>query len=127
MSIVESMAKGVFAVLFVALAFGFFFYRGRNSPANAAINACRENAASQLVSPATAEFSEYSLAGDTEPTFDKASQEWIVNEYIDSENSFGALIRSSYTCSYNATAKRAEAIVAQGDIFKDIKGATGSN
>lgn len=56
-----------------------------------AIDTCHEAVTNQLKAPATAKF--------TNDEAKLAEGGWTVTGSVDSENSFGALIRSSYTCT----------------------------
>lgn len=51
---------------------------------------CEEFVKDRLKSPATAEFSEQAHRAD--------GAAWVVSGVVDSENGFGALVRSDYTC-----------------------------
>lgn len=53
--------------------------------------ACAEFVKDQLKSPATAEFSETSSS-------ELGQERWRVEGAVDSENSFGAMIRNTYVC-----------------------------
>jgi hypothetical protein len=58
--------------------------------------ACRDFVSRQLKAPATAEF-----ADDYE--FDGEGDDYTIRSYVDAENSFGARIRTSYTCKVHYT------------------------
>lgn len=51
---------------------------------------CRNSVKDQLKAPATAQFSDEQASG--------VGDTWAVTGSVDSENSFGALIRNTYTC-----------------------------
>jgi len=52
---------------------------------------CQEWVRAKLKAPSTAKFSETSSRG--------GPVSWTVQGYVDAENSFGAMLRSSWTCS----------------------------
>ena len=60
---------------------------------------CEDHARSQLKAPSTAEFPRFVeavLVGSQDQPF--TEQVWAVLSYVDSQNSFGATIRTSYAC-----------------------------
>ena len=60
---------------------------------------CKDHARSQLKAPSTAEFPRFVeavLVGSQDQPF--TEQVWAVLSYVDSQNSFGATIRTSYAC-----------------------------
>lgn len=85
----------------IAIIVGLFVWRGSNSEASSeelrddATRACQEEfIPKRLKAPATAEFSNVSVAvtGET----------YTVAGAVDSQNGFGALVRSSFSCTMHA-------------------------
>lgn len=81
-------------VLVVAGVMGYFSTQGQMDPDRgnsdvAAIYACEDAVAQNLKSPASADFNSSASGGGP----------WVVQGTVDSENSFGALLRSSFECS----------------------------
>ena len=70
---------------------------------------CRSHARSQLKSPSTADFPrlvEAVLVGSQDQP--PAEQVWVVRSYVDSQNSFGATIRTGYACVLKPPTSRDE-------------------
>ena len=63
---------------------------------------CREFVKDRLKSPASAKFPDESEAMATE----LLSVGWRVRGYVDSQNSFGAMLRSDYTCDVKLAADK---------------------
>lgn len=57
--------------------------------------ACHEWVKDQLKSPSTADFSGETVTGD--------SSGWTITGDVDSENGFGAMLRSTWTCTVRLT------------------------
>ncbi len=88
----------VLVVLVVAAAAGLVFVLTRPSGPQTAdqITACRERLKRDLKAPATAQFSEESVA--KQPT----GEFYEVRGLVDAQNGFGALLRQRYTCTVTA-------------------------
>lgn len=103
---------GCLGVLLVA-GVGFQLTRAGEDPADRNDNqsvaevACENAVRANLKAPATASFS--SNASDA------GYREWTVSGYVDSENSFGAMIRTNYSCTVDITADVANATVTSLD------------
>jgi hypothetical protein len=70
----------------------------------AAITACQNAVKMQLRSPASAIFPESSDAGYSEPIHLSATDgSWMWNNYVDSQNGFGAMLRSEFFCTVDPT------------------------
>lgn len=69
---------------------------------------CREAVENRLKSPSSAEFSDVQARQD-----DSAGTRWTVTGKVDSENSFGASIRNTFTCTstYNIASETARTSV----------------
>ena len=65
---------------------------------------CREAVKDQLKSPASAKFSDETVTG-SEP-----DAVWFVSGSVDSQNSYGALLRSSFECSVTFANGEASAV-----------------
>lgn len=65
---------------------------------------CRQSVKDKLKSPATARFSDESVSGSG------PNATYTVTGSVDSENSFGALIRASFSCSVTFTGGEAQAV-----------------
>lgn len=61
--------------------------------ATAAVLACQDFVEQSLRAPATAEFPPIS-----EASVSRSGSEWIVSSHVDSENGFGAFVRTNWTC-----------------------------
>jgi len=59
-------------------------------------NAAKKEVLTQLKAPSTATFPDYDTATYTQTTQDKNT--WIIQSYVDAQNGFGAMIRSSFIC-----------------------------
>ena len=59
---------------------------------------CTALVAQQLVDPADATFPEYGQAN-----ISRTDETWVISSYVDAPNGLGALIRSNWTCSLEAT------------------------
>ena len=57
---------------------------------------CKESVKNQLKSPSTAKFSDID-------TVSEGGDNYTVSGHVDSENSFGAMIRSSWTCTFDGS------------------------
>jgi hypothetical protein len=55
---------------------------------------CRERVSAELKAPSTADFPSYS-----EQAISHSGALWTVNSYVDAQNSFGAKLRTRYTCT----------------------------
>lgn len=79
-------------ILAVIVGGSLWFSRGDgdNAAANQAASACRDFVKDRLKTPSTAKFSneEWSKSGDR----------FTITAAVDAENSFGATVRSNYTC-----------------------------
>jgi hypothetical protein len=62
---------------------------------------CKGYARTQLKSPSTADFpwgvieAQPAIGDENKPT---ADQTWVVRSYVDSQNGFGAVVRTQYSC-----------------------------
>lgn len=79
----------VASVLVLAVFFGVIALSNASSPTHRAIRACEVWVLGQLVSPASARFS-----GERFGDF----AGWRVDGVVDSQNSFGAMLRSDFSC-----------------------------
>ena len=61
---------------------------------------CKYVVENSLKSPSTAQFSSY---GDTTAT--RSGSAWVINGYVDSQNSFGAKLRADYRCTASGAGK----------------------
>lgn len=88
------------AVLVVLVAVGgFFVTRGGSSGASSAVSACTKQVRSELKAPATAAFD-----ADAKPETKKtADGDWAIAGRVDSQNGFGAQIRTRYICLVGPT------------------------
>jgi len=76
-------------------------------PTKAASAACRAEVVKQLKAPATARWSgETVVVGGPDPR---------VQGYVDAQNSFGALLRLTYSCRPNTSGSGINALVSQAD------------
>jgi len=66
---------------------------GDDDPSGHVTVACRDWVKERLKAPATADFSQETAAVE-----DSAANRWKVTGVVDSENSFGAKVRSRWTC-----------------------------
>lgn len=57
---------------------------------------CRDAVTAQLKSPGTVEW------GDS--LENRVDQTWVIEGYVDSQNTFGAMVRTSYVCTWTASA-----------------------
>lgn len=72
--------------------------------AEGAINVCEQAVENQLKAPATAQFSGEKVSDDTDPgELPSFGTEFKVTGEVDSQNSFGAMIRISWKCTATAT------------------------
>lgn len=100
---------GLVLLALVLLGGAWLIIRGPDKPKTAAEQAaeyqpsaadaermCREDVAGKLKAPSTATFGDVAAApvGDT-----FGGDEWTVTGWVDAQNSFGATIRSEWTCS----------------------------
>jgi hypothetical protein len=73
---------------------------GRGAPAAQQANPytvwriCQERVSAELKAPSTADFPSYS-----EQAISHSGALWTVNSYVDAQNSFGAKLRTRYTCT----------------------------
>jgi hypothetical protein len=68
-----------------------------------AVEACHQFVRPRLKAPATADFARYSSASVASTPYYEGGEvtltRYAVRSYVDSENSFGADMRSSFTCT----------------------------
>lgn len=69
---------------------------GRTVSKYAAQTMCESELTDRLVSPGSAEFQR--------PTWLKTANQWRVTSVVDSQNSFGALLRTTWLCALDGTA-----------------------
>lgn len=99
---------GCLGVLLIAVV-GFQLTRAGEDPADRNDNqtvaevACENAVRANLKAPSTASFS--SNASDA------GYRKWTVSGYVDAENSFGAKIRTDYSCTVDITAEVAKATI----------------
>ncbi len=62
------------------------------------VAACREAVLEQLKAPATASFSPYERELLQDPVFSDDKNRWLYMGNVDSENGFGANVRTGYGC-----------------------------
>lgn len=78
-------------VLVLAIAVGILIYKNViNSPAHQAIKACETYTLGELKSPSSAKFSDEQFFETDDPE---------VTGSVDSQNGFGAMLRSHFSCS----------------------------
>jgi len=65
-------------------------------PTDASVSSCERAVKAQLKSPSTAEFSDHRWG-------DRSGGGFILKGSVDSENGFGAMIRSTWICEINAS------------------------
>jgi hypothetical protein len=86
-------------VIVLMLGAGLLVGCGSSGPdAMGAKIACKDFVSKALVSPSTADFPSYS---DFDAT--GSGSDWTVGGYVDSENGFGAQVRSSWTCKVSSS------------------------
>ena len=66
------------------------------------VNACHETVAKNLKSPATAIFTASNVKVLQKPIYNESQNEYVYMGYVDSENGFGALVRTEYGCVISA-------------------------
>lgn len=101
--------------LTVAVAIAGLFISGCSTPSpkdevagwteTEARSLCHKQVANRLKSPSTADFE-----GLTEFAAERTADSWKVSGHVDSQNSFGATIRTQYTCNVRPTSE-SEAMV----------------
>ena len=77
--------------------------------------ACEDAVESVLVAPATAKFPNY-----TEWGFSKQNGEIIIQGYVDSENAFGATLRSTFQFTLNASDNTVKSFIFDGQEMAQV-------
>ena len=77
-------------VVMLVAVFAYKAHANASSPAHEATVTCERAVLAQLKSPATAHFGGASASPEADS--------WIVTGYVDSQNGFGAVLRSNWTC-----------------------------
>jgi len=77
-----------------------------------AVESCQEAVVSQLRAPGSAVFPEPPYEGELALEHLQATNAYIWNAYVDAQNSFGALLRSDFTCTVD-TNGNARAILVE--------------
>jgi hypothetical protein len=91
---------GLVALLVIGAAVAHFLPAHPAAPTAAAANPytiwriCQERTAAELKAPATAAFPTYD-----EHAISRSGALWSVDSYVDAQNSFGAQLRTRYTCT----------------------------
>jgi hypothetical protein len=96
---------GVLILIPVAFFIASLFLRNNEPSVNGsyvAVNHCESRVEELLKSPATAEF---------DSTANGSGSEWTVTGTVDSENGFGAQVRSDYQCTVSVTSDTATTTV----------------